>query len=1347
MRTHIGLLFLCLLFTVKATAQQSSSFKHINVKEGLSNNFVLDMALDGQGFVWVATEAGLNRLTGDQCTVYKQNNSGLAGNEIQALLYVPQTNILWIGARENGISLFDCTARQFMTIDGLTGLFNDNINDLAPAVDGGIWILYQQAGAQYYDPTTNKLVSYHQDNVPELHGRNRCCMDDGNGHLYIGHVGEGMSVLDLKKGTIKRLRHRSGDVESLPGDNVRTIYMDHLKNIWVGTNQGLGLFNPLTEKFVTFKHNPKDAHSIVGDNIHGICEMNDHTLWIASDLGGISVLDLNKFMAVSQTDAKFRGITTANSGLSSPNTRILLQDLSGNVWIGNYSTGVDFIGHSQSAFYTLPYVEKQYGEEIPKRIYGIESDDEGNIWLGGENELSLCRENVVRKQWNLSSYQSIPYSMVYIIKRDRQGYVWLGINDEGVIRYDPLRDKFEHIDLQADYLDIHAFYEDEEGRMWIGTEDGIYSCYKNEVKKEDGLNRLLSSRTIYGITQDSRKQMWIGTLGAGVQVFDREGKEVAHLSANSGFCSSNINHIYPASDGSIWIATYNGLGYIKDISHPDRFEIFNEKQGLGDNHVRAIQEDRSGNIWISTYTGISCWNVRKERFDNYDYNNGIPMGSFVESSVCTAPNGFIYFGSPNGVCYFNPQLLIDGQQVAPVRIIACEGFNKQVEQRRAEALVPDGAGVINLPYNQNSFRISFAISDFSQAGQVDYAYMMEGLDEAWYSTEGDDQVTFRNISPGDYTFKVKARLRNQDWDEGHFAFVTVKVHPPLWFTWYAQLFYFALTVVTVFLLLRAYKRKLNLESSLELERRNSQNELELNNERLRFYTNITHELRTPLTLILGPLEDLMNDRNLSDYYSKKVNIIHDSAVRLLNLINQLLEFRKTETQNRSLTVTKGNLGSLVTEVGLRYKELNRNEKVQFHIRIETADTQLYFDVDIITTILDNLLSNAVKYTCEGEIRLTLRSVQEEGNKYVEINVSDTGYGIDAEALPHIFDRYYQAKGKHQASGTGIGLALVKSLADLHEGILSVESTVGKGTAFIFRLLTENTYPNALHKEEKDIVSLGEEVKEKNEREEINEENEDIRPVLLVVEDNADIREYIVTSFNSDYRIVEGVNGKDGLEKALKYIPNIIVSDIMMPEVDGIEFCRMVKEDVRTSHIPVILLTAKDSIQDKEEGYESGADSYLTKPFSAKLLRSRIRNLLESRRKLAQLIVGHTSEPASEELQDTIGLTKLDKEFLDKLTVIIEENLDAEKLDMAFMTDKLNMSHSAFYRKVKGLTGLSANEFIRKVKLKNSLRLLMSGAHNISETAYMTGFNNLGHFRECFKEEYGMTPSEYLKRKE
>lgn len=894
-------------------------------------------------------------------------------------------------------------------------------------------------------------------------------------------------------------------------------------------------------------------------------------------------------------------------------------------------------------------------------------------------------------------------------------------------------------DKGSEFLDICSFSEDINGKIWIGTQTGIYSYFNNQLSYEKELNAQLPDIMVHGIIRDKNGKLWVGTFGKGVVVFDEDDKKLYNFTTDHSFPSNAVNYMMEDSRKRILVATREGIIIFKDVSQPNIFVSFGAKEGLENTQVRAIQEDHDGYIWISTNGGISRLDEKNKRFYNYNYHDGIPMGDFMDGSTCITPDGTLFFGSQNGACYFNPRELSSPREVSPVTITQFFIYNKQTESRDTRLPVPISNRIVELPYNQNTFNISFNVLDYTQSSQVEFSYMLEGLENAWYSTQGDNQVTFRNIPHGNYVFKVKTRFRNQEWNENA-AQLTVVIAPPLWLTWYAKLGYVILFIFALYALLRFYKRKLDLESSLEVERKQNLNKQELNEERLRFYTNITHELRTPLTLILGPLEDLLSDATLSPKHANKISIIHDSATRLLNLINRILEFRKTETQNRKLSVAKGDLGQLVQEVGLRYKELNPNNKVNYHIHIETEDTEIFYDADMITIILDNLMSNAAKYTSEGDITLSLRSVEENQIKYTEISVSDTGHGIDAEALPHIFDRYYQAKSKYQASGSGIGLALVKGLSELHEGILKVESTVDTGTTFTLRLLTENTYPNAIHAQH-DMEKKPMDAEETT----ITDTPTENHPIVLVVEDNTDIREYIRSSFTELYEVITAKDGKEGWELAQARIPNIIVSDIMMPVMDGIELCKRIKEDMRTSHIPVILLTAKDSLQDKEEGYASGADSYLTKPFSAKLLHSRINNLLETRKKIASLLALADIQPKQESAVSS--LNKLDNEFLQKITQIIEENLEMEKMDIAFIADKMCMSHSTLYRKIKGLTDMSANEFIRKVKMRKGVELLMSGQYTISEIAYMIGFSSVAYFRQCFKDEYGMSPSDYVKQKQ
>lgn len=1334
-------LLLSLIYLFHASAQPYV-IKRLGVEDGMSSNYVVSVTQDKKGYLWIATESGLNRFDGRQFNIYTKNNSGLSGNELNVVLAAPYENKVWIGTQRDGLCYFDYETETISRIPA-TGnyMLSNDITDLSVAADSGLWITHYHFGVDYYDRKTKLFTPYSSKNVKGLEGNNWVSKEDGNGNLYIGHHLRGLSIVSLKDRTAKNYQHDPNNPYSIPDNEVRALCIDKNKNVWVGTNNGLALFNPQSEKFITFKHIEGNENSLLSDQILDIKQMKDGTLWICTNMGGVSILNLRENTFISPEKITFSNITVTNDnhGLSGPNARSIIQDSFGNIWIGNYRGGVDFISYAQPLFNTIAYTIEKQGKINNKQVWGLWADNH-QIWLGGEGELGIYEKGKKTKNFSLHECRPHPQTHINVIYQDKQERLWLGTYKNGILLYTPKDGRITRIgDKGSEFLDICSFSEDINGKIWIGTQTGIYSYFNNQLSYEKELNAQLPDIMVHGIIRDKNGKLWVGTFGKGVVVFDEDDKKLYNFTTDHSFPSNAVNYMMEDSRKRILVATREGIIIFKDVSQPNIFVSFGAKEGLENTQVRAIQEDHDGYIWISTNGGISRLDEKNKRFYNYNYHDGIPMGDFMDGSTCITPDGTLFFGSQNGACYFNPRELSSPREVSPVTITQFFIYNKQTESRDTRLPVPISNRIVELPYNQNTFNISFNVLDYTQSSQVEFSYMLEGLENAWYSTQGDNQVTFRNIPHGNYVFKVKTRFRNQEWNENA-AQLTVVIAPPLWLTWYAKLGYVILFIFALYALLRFYKRKLDLESSLEVERKQSLNKQELNEERLRFYTNITHELRTPLTLILGPLEDLLSDATLSPKHANKISIIHDSATRLLNLINRILEFRKTETQNRKLSVAKGDLGQLVQEVGLRYKELNPNNKVNYHIHIETEDTEIFYDADMITIILDNLMSNAAKYTSEGDITLSLRSVEENQIKYTEISVSDTGHGIDAEALPHIFDRYYQAKSKYQASGSGIGLALVKGLSELHEGILKVESTVDAGTTFTLRLPTENTYPNAIHTQH-DMEKKPMDAEETT----ITDTPTENHPIVLVVEDNTDIREYIRSSFTELYEVITAKDGKEGWELAQARIPNIIVSDIMMPVMDGIELCKRIKEDMRTSHIPVILLTAKDSLQDKEEGYASGADSYLTKPFSAKLLHSRINNLLETRKKIASLLALADIQPKQESAVSS--LNKLDNEFLQKITQIIEENLEMEKMDIAFIADKMCMSHSTLYRKIKGLTDMSANEFIRKVKMRKGVELLMSGQYTISEIAYMIGFSSVAYFRQCFKDEYGMSPSDYVKQKQ
>lgn len=655
--------------------------------------------------------------------------------------------------------------------------------------------------------------------------------------------------------------------------------------------------------------------------------------------------------------------------------------------------------------------------------------------------------------------------------------------------------------------------------------------------------------------------------------------------------------------------------------------------------------------------------------------------------------------------------------------------------------MPKKQEAIELAFYQNNFSVSLDVMNYALKNQVEYAYMLKGFDSSWYNVDDPNSIVFRNISYGVYELRVKARIRNQEWNDGYTS-IPIIIKAPFWLSWWAKMIYIILFVLLVYICLRFYRRRLNLLYLYRMEKESHAKEQELNQERLRFYTNITHELRTPLTLIIGPLEDLINGNTLVDKDKQKIEVIYKSALRLLNLINQILEFRKTETQNRKLCVGYGNICSVIYEVGLKFKELNTNNNVEFKIETCNDHINVYYDKEIMNMVLDNLISNAFKYTNKGEIKLKVEKISEDDEKYIEITVSDTGYGISEEAIPHIFDRYFQEKGSHQASGTGIGLALVKKLIELHHAQIFIQSKVNEGTEFRVLLKADYTYPDDIHNDDSAVCLENEDLEAVNTFGHTTVNGE--KPILLVIEDNDDIKNYVSDSLSDVYDVRSADNGKIGLQIAYDVVPDVIVCDIMMPELDGIEVCKSVKNNMCTSHIPVILLTAKNTLHDKEEGYMAGADSYMTKPFSASLLKARIDNILETRKRISEKI---SSDYSVKEKRKYISesTTKLDNDFLQKFNGIVEENLSSDKVDVGYIADKLCMSNSTLYRKVKALTGLSTNEYIRKIKMQHAEQLLLEGKYNISEIAFMVGMNSTVYFRQCFKEEFGVVPSDYIKK--
>lgn len=807
------------------------------------------------------------------------------------------------------------------------------------ATDGNLWITTYWRGVDYFDKKAGKFIHYNTQTVPGLASDNIwSVVDGGDGKLYMGHVHHGFSVLSLKDKKVKNFMHDPEDPVSLPGNGVTCIYKDLSGNIWLGTDRGLALFNPEAENFIHFHHSEDGVPHTVFD----IRQFDGNKLWIAMEFGGIAILDLTQRMFLSPDQVRFQYIKEGDDeySLSNSTVRCLFQDSFKNVWAGMWGGGINFLSHESSYFNVYSYSPIQHsGSSLNnKTASSVCVARDGKLWIGTDGG----GINVFDKGKRVAVYKEetgdLTDNSIQAALCDSEGNLWFGSFMGGVDFYDVKKKSFHQIfpkDKTGE--DVRALYEDAE-YVWIGTSNGIYKVRLHDKGIAD--HYTVENNLVRCISKDNLNRLWIGTFGGGLGVFDEHFQCVKLFNVTSLFPSNTINTVYMDSQNRMWIGTGEGLVCFPSSQSWD-YKVYRSEEGLSNVHIRAITEDNHGNIWVSTNKGISCLLKDKEVFYNYDHWDNVPMGNFMSGSVAEAKDGTLYFGSINGLCRFNPDQVLEKRESPAAIITEMRIFGPLRDTDSNEKVMAlEGQSEVRLSYMQNNFSVTFNIQNYALADQVEYAYMLKGLENSWYTVTDPNNVTFRNIPPGNYCFQVKTRIRNQEWAD-EIASLDIRIDPPVWLTWWAKLFYILSGVSVLYFILHAYKKKLDMESLYELEKKNHEQEQELNNERLRFYTNITHELRTPLTLILGPLEDMQKSNSLSGKDSQKISVIHQSAIRLLNLINQILEFRKTETQNKKLCVSRDNLAALVHEIGLKYKELNRKPEIDFCLEIEQEDMSLF----------------------------------------------------------------------------------------------------------------------------------------------------------------------------------------------------------------------------------------------------------------------------------------------------------------------------------------------------------------------------------------------------------------------
>ncbi|WP_020533144.1 hybrid sensor histidine kinase/response regulator transcription factor [Flexithrix dorotheae] len=1366
-RKYLYIFFLCILnFPFLVLGQNHNQFAKLTTEDGLSSVSVFSISQDYQGFMWFGTRDGLNKYDGNSFTIYRNDPSdkfSISGNYIRTTLEDSNRNF-WVGT-SNGLCLYDREKDAFIRVkrDSLN-LQNQNelgILSLAEDNQGNLWV---GSGVGLYQiPRDNfrKLIHFNElvrngEKKPENIAINHI-FTEKNGFIWIGssqglyrinldafgkykvrkypisqepgnekpdHLnqissivrdakgrlivttrgGYGVNVLNEKTGIFRHYINHPNDLQ-IKNTDFRTVFLDKDGVLWLGSFKGLSYYDEASAKLVTFNHHPDLPHSLGDNSVRPIYQDNKGSIWIGTYFGGISLLDQHQFRFKNyQPPAYSNSISySAVSGME--------EDNKGNIWIGTEGGGLNYFNPDAETFKLFSKAKNNLNHD---NIKDLCYDSRGNLWVGMYNGgINLRRKGSENfENFILDSSANIAEKRdVYTIEEDLEGKIWFGTMSGELFSYDYQENQL--VKHPKNFPPIRKIISDKKGNIWVGSKNNLWfkSINSNQwdliLGKANDLNF-----EIYSLLEDTEDNIWIGTFGGGMIRYNPGTKSCKH---------------------------------------------FTTKEGLLGNSVFGILEDDSRNLWISTDKGISKFSNKDSLFHHFDNRDGLPKDFFNYNAYLKSGKGEMYFGSVNGFTRFFPDSIQLNDFVSPIIITGLRLFNQPVKIGGEDGILNQNISLsreLVFNYQQNIFTLEFANLNFILPQKNTYAYKLKGLESEW-NYVSTPFATYTNLSPGTYTFMVKGANNDGIWNEKPTE-LRIKILPPPWKTWWAFSIYIILMTFGLYMLVRFTKIKARLQHQLELESINQARQEEIHQEKLRFFTNISHEFRTPLTLISGPLENLFRQKTGDKGIQKDLLLIKKNTDRLLRMVNQLLEFRRYETGNMNLKVAEGNLVKFTKEIVLAFGQLAEEKEIELSFIPAQPEIKVYFDRDQMEKVWFNLLSNAIKFTPEGgKIQVVLKM----NDGYADLPkggiiamVENTGVPIPSGDLRRIFERFYQSDKQHTGKGgSGIGLALSKSIVQGHGGEILAESFAESGemgkNRFIFQLplgrehFTATQIISNFKDSESNVhyafgkVPLNGEISPAKPQEPAGFKKE--APLVLVVEDNTDVRDFIKSILANDYQIIEADSGVTGLKKAKSSIPDLIVSDVMMPEMDGIEFCKQIKNDISTCHIPVILLTARTSLIYKVQGFENGADDYVTKPFSMELLSTRVANLIASRKMLRQKFSREVV------LQPTnIAITPPDEVFLEKALKIIEENMANENFNVAEFSKEMGMSRPVLYRKIKALTDLSIIDFIKSVRLKKAALLLGQKELSITDIAIKTGFSDARYFRKCFKAEFGVSPSSF-----
>ncbi|WP_031527708.1 hybrid sensor histidine kinase/response regulator transcription factor [Dyadobacter crusticola] len=1360
MRSKIVLLcFLALLPVLSSIVVPSASaqlaepkFTSLTSMDGLSSNTVTAILKDRYGLMWFATDDGLNRFDGTDVTVYrhdKKDSASLRSSDISCL-HQDRAGRIWVGTIEGGLHLYDRRKDAFVSIPS-----PHSITSIASDEKGQIWV-GTTAGLMTVNPKTHQISTFLSlPNIPDQisKGMILSIVIDSRKWIWIG-TRNGLYKIDPKDKNSEYIDY----LQALPDDaaarTVKSIAEDSEGNIWAGTFGGLFKINANGQILKHYKYDPQNKNSLSTNMVFGIAWEKRDRLWICTD-AGLNILDTK-----NENITRYGPDARTQFSLTNKSVRCVWIDDQGICWLGTYKGGVNKYDQNLAIFgLKRSDVNDPFGLSAPF-VTSFAQTTSGELFVGTDGGgLNLYnRQTNLFKKFTIDPKNRTAASGLAILTLElvSESELWIGTFKDGLFQFNPKTGSYTQFlrgkdESSLSNNEIFCLKKDPSGKLWVGTNGGgvhLYDPATKSFRRMYDASVPIAQRIIplngyiRDLLLDKQGKLWVATHGTGIAVFDPVTQKSVLLNKQTSDLPGNIVFsLLEDSKGDIWAGT-SGEGLALYDRRTQKFVSYGATEGLASNIINKVLEDAQGRIWVSTNHGISSFDLKTKKFTNYTSYNGIQDRTFVLGSGIRASDNTLFFGGIAGFNYIDTRSLPNSKRIPPIILKDLKIGNRSITP--ADSSYIDAAiavaKTIKLDYKQN-FSIGYAALDYTNPKQMNYRHRLVGMQSEWNETGLTNQASYTNLSPGEYVFEVQASKDGRNWGPQTKS-VAVIVKPPFYLTIYAYIFYFLAPFVIVYLMRRRGIQKLQRQFREQQQRAEIERAQELDRMKIKFLTNLSHEFRTPISLILAPVDNLLVKTKSTELHPP-VNAIKRNAKRLLNLVDQLLDFKNMQEQEVKLHLKRQDIILFIKDTCDQFSDLSIRKGIQFKIASSLDQLVMDFDADKLERILFNLLSNAFKFTPKGgEVALNVQQrTESEGRHWLQINISDNGTGIAEDQHEKIFDRFYQHDTDLTVlnQGSGIGLSIVREFVQLHQGKINVESQPGAGSTFTVELPIADQQVPVMEQPQPESVTMREEAE--NGFPKLEKTNLKELSNVLIIEDNDEFRHYLKESLMQYYHVIEASNGKEGWQKTLSHHPELIVSDVAMPEMDGIALSQKIKSDKRTKHIPIILLTASTGEQQQLEGLNSGANDYLTKPFNFDILNAKINNLILLNR-LLKGVYSRQIQVSGQAPQIESSQERLLKDML----TYIEDNLHTSQLSVENLSKHVGMSRGTLYSKVLEMSGQTPIEFIRSIKLEKAALLLENSDLSISQISYMTGFTAPNYFAKSFKAKFNMLPTEYKLRK-